>query len=72
MHILSSLPCNARKLEKSEKIKQITEGCHTPLRSDFGKSKRNHKEGQNETQPIKIIVRILEISSPLPENKHSS
>ena len=71
MHI-GSLPCNARKLEKSEKIKQITEGCHVPLTSDFSKSKRKHKEGQNETQPIKIIVRIIQITSPLPENKHSS
>ena len=61
-----TVPCDAGELEKPEKIEQVSESSDTPLRFDFSKPKRNDKESQHQTQPIKIVVGILEIAFPFP------
>ena len=63
------LPCDTGKFKEAQKIKQVAEPSNTPLSFDFSKAKRNDEECQGKTQPIKIVVRILEIRFPLPEKK---
>ena len=63
------IPCYTGKLEESEKIEQVSESSNTPLRIDFHKPKRNHKECQDQTKPVEIVIWILKIRMPLPKEK---
>ena len=38
------IPAKTGELEEPEKIKQVSQTCYMPLKTDFSKPKRNHKE----------------------------